>query len=272
LKPLDARAAAAQTIGEVLVGRSLNQALPSRLALASARDRGLVQQLCYGTLRQAPRLQALLEQMLAKPLRDKDSDVQGLMLCGLYQLESTRIPDHAAVASTVGAVAALKKPWAKGMVNAVLRRFLREREALAEGLSAAATASHPQWLYESLLKQWPGAATDILAANNLQPPMTLRINSSLGSREMYLARLAEQGIEALPGLLSPHAIYLAEPRDVFELPGFVDQLRGRNEDEVADRAERELPEVVDTEEDAHLLHRLGINPADLLGGIGGTFG
>jgi hypothetical protein len=52
----------------------------------------------------------------------------------------------------------------------------------------------------------------------------------------------------------------------------VDQLRGRGEDDMADRAERELPEVVDTDEHAELLHRLGINPADLLGGIGGTFG
>ena len=52
----------------------------------------------------------------------------------------------------------------------------------------------------------------------------------------------------------------------------VDQLRGRDEDDVADRAQRELPDVVDTDEHADLLHQLGINPTDLLGGIGGTFG
>ncbi|MDH5170905.1 MAG: 16S rRNA (cytosine(967)-C(5))-methyltransferase, partial [Gammaproteobacteria bacterium] len=144
---LDPRAAAAQVLGEVLAGRSLNQVLAPRLAQVSERDRGLLQQLCYGTLRQAPRLQALLAGLLNKPLRDKDSDIQGLLLCGLYQLESTRIPDHAAVAATVGAVATLKKPWAKGMANAVLRRFLRERASLAAGLGEAAAASHPEWLY-----------------------------------------------------------------------------------------------------------------------------
>ena len=92
---LDTRAAAAQIIGDVLAGKSLNQALPPRLAKVAPRDRGLLQQLCYGTLRLGPRLQDLLGQLLDKPLRDKDRDVQGLLLCGLYQLENTRIPDHA---------------------------------------------------------------------------------------------------------------------------------------------------------------------------------
>ena len=131
---LDPRAGAAQVIGDVLAGRSLNQALPPRLRKVAERERSLLQQLCYGSLRQAPRLQALLAQLLNKPLKDKDRDLQGLLLCGLYQLESTRIPDHAAVSSTVAAVRVLKKNWARGMTNAVLRRFLRERETLAEDL------------------------------------------------------------------------------------------------------------------------------------------
>ena len=124
---MDTRAAAARVLGEVLAGKSLNQALPPALEKVAPRDRGLLQQLCYGSLRQAPRLSALLEQLLDKPLRDKDRDVQGLLMCGLYQLEDTRIPDHAAVSATVAATRALKKPWAKGLSNAILRRFIRER-------------------------------------------------------------------------------------------------------------------------------------------------
>ncbi|MCB1698376.1 MAG: 16S rRNA (cytosine(967)-C(5))-methyltransferase RsmB [Pseudomonadales bacterium] len=219
---LDPRAAAARVIGEVLTGSSLNQALPPRLAQVAERERGLLQQLCYGTLRQAPRLQALLAQLLNKPLRDKDSDLQGLLLCGLYQLEGTRIPDHAAVAATVGAVAVLKKNWARGMTNAVLRRFLRERQTLSDNLSEAAAASHPQWLYQALQQQWPGAAAAILAANNQQPPMVLRVNSRLISRQAYLDKLAGQGIEATAGQLSSQAVYLAQPRDVAQLPGFAE--------------------------------------------------
>lgn len=219
---LDTRAATALVIGEVLQGKSLNQALPSRLAKVAERDRSLLQQLCYGTLRHAPRLQALLAQLLKKPLRDKDSDVLGLLLCGLYQLESTRIPDHAAVAATVGAVNALKKTWARGMVNAVLRRFLREREQLTGALDDAASACHPKWLYGKLLGQWPDAAAGIIEANNHQPPMTLRVNRRRLSREVYLDKLSARGIAAHAGVLCPEAICLEQPQDVAELPGFVD--------------------------------------------------
>lgn len=219
---LDVRAATAQVIGDVLGGRSLNQALPPRLAQVAERDRGLLQQLSYGTLRQQPRLQGLLAQLLNKPLRDKDSDIQGLLLCGLYQLEDTRIPDHAAVAATVGAVATLKKSWARGMANAVLRRFLRERESLVAALDPAAAAAHPPWLYQALQKQWPQQAENILAANNGQPPMTLRVNSRRLSREAYLEKLAAAGIEASAGSLSPQAICLASPCDVTVLPGFTE--------------------------------------------------
>ena len=150
---LDARAAAAHVIGDVLKGKSLNQALPDRLEKVSEKDRSLLQQLCYGTLRQSPRLQAILRQLLDKPLKDKDADLQGLLMCGLYQLESMRIPDHAAVAETVGAVRALKKNWARGMTNAVLRRFQREREQLVTALDEAAAASHPPWLYKKVQEQ-----------------------------------------------------------------------------------------------------------------------
>ena len=232
---LDARAAAAHVIGDVLKGRSLNQALPDRLEKVSEKDRGLLQQLCYGTLRQGPRLQAILRQLLDKPLKDKDADLQGLLMCGLYQLESMRIPDHAAVAETVGAVRALKKNWARGMTNAVLRRFQREREQLVAALDEAAAASHPRWLYKKVQEQWPAAAPAIVAANNQQPPMTLRVNTRCQSRHDYLETLTSRHIEASAGQISPHAIRLAQPRDVLELPGFA-QGQASVQDEAAQMA------------------------------------
>ncbi|MCP5163622.1 MAG: 16S rRNA (cytosine(967)-C(5))-methyltransferase RsmB [Pseudomonadales bacterium] len=219
---LDARVAAARVIGEVIAGKSLNQALPEHLQQVSPRDRGLLQQLCYGTLRQQPKLHGVLQQLLARPLRDRDSDIQGLLLCGLYQLEGMRIPDHAAVAATVGATRALHKPWAKGMVNAVLRRFLRERVALLANLDRAAAACHPAWLLEAIHCQWPEYADSIVAANNLQPPMTLRVNGRRGERQDYLRRLQAAGLGAVAGDLSPWSIRLAHPCDVAELPGFVE--------------------------------------------------
>ncbi len=217
---LDTRAAAARVVANVLAGKSLNQTLPSALEKVAPRDKGLLQQLCYGTLRQAPRLEALLSQLLDKPMREKDRDVHGLLLCGLYQLEDTRIPDHAAVSATVAATKALKKPWAKGLSNAVLRRFLRERETLLGTLEAAASCAHPEWLFKTLNEQWPAQAAAIIAANNAQPPMALRVNYRRGTRADYLRRLSDAGINARAGDLSPQAIYLDSAVDVMELPGF----------------------------------------------------
>lgn len=216
----DVRAAAASAIGDVLGGRSLDHALRRQLDHVSETDRGLLRQLCYGTLRDAPRLQPLLGSMLDKPLREKDRDLQGLLLCGLYQLDHTRIPDHAAVGATVGATRALKKDWARGMTNAVLRRYQRERQTLWENLTPAAAVSHPDWLFDAISTQWPQASAGIIAANNEQPPMTLRVNRLTQSREDYTARLAECGIEASAGALSPDSLRLANPADVTELPGF----------------------------------------------------
>ena len=216
----DVRATAARVIGAVIGGLSLNQVLPEKLNDVGERDRALLQQLSYGTLRQSPRLQAILRQLLDKPLRDKDRDVQGLLLCGLYQLDSTRVPDHAAVAATVDATRALKKHWAKGMTNAVLRRYLREREQLTQALDEAAAASHPAWLFQKILAQWPAAAAAIIDANNQQPPMTLRVNRGQASRDDYISSLKGHGIAAKAGCLSKHAIQLAVPIDVWDLPEF----------------------------------------------------
>ncbi|GAB5452972.1 MAG: 16S rRNA (cytosine(967)-C(5))-methyltransferase RsmB [Halioglobus sp.] len=217
---LDTRATAAGVVGEVLAGKSLNQVLPAQLPKVAARDRGLLQQLCYGTLRQAPRLQAFLTQLLNKPLRDKDSDVQGLLLVGLYQLGMTRVPDHAAVDSCVRAAAALKKPWARGLTNAVLRRYLRESAVLEQALDDAAASAHPAWLYGKLHSQWPEAADQVIQANNQQPPMHLRVNALSTSRDAYLRLLADAGIDAHPGEAGEQSIYLGAPVDVEELPGF----------------------------------------------------
>lgn len=216
----DTRTAAALAIAGVLEGGSLNQLLPAALETVAERDRGLLQQLCYGTLRHYPRLQPQLQQLLSKPLKNRDRDIEALLLLGLYQLEETRVPDHAAVAATVAATRALHKIWAKGLCNAVLRSYLRQRQQLAGKLSPAAVAAHPQWLFDALQRDWPERADAIMAANNEQPPMVLRVNRRLGSREDYLAALAAADIAATAGQLAPEAIYLQRAVDVAALPGF----------------------------------------------------
>ncbi|TPW09127.1 MAG: sun, partial [Halothiobacillaceae bacterium] len=127
-----AREAAAWVITSVVVdGRSLSAALPHYIErLSDPRERALLQELCYGVLRWWPRLQALAERLLHKPLKQKESDIQALLLIGIYQLLYMRVAEHAAVTETVNAVKALNKPWAAALLNAALRRLLRDKTAL----------------------------------------------------------------------------------------------------------------------------------------------
>ncbi|TNE77817.1 MAG: 16S rRNA (cytosine(967)-C(5))-methyltransferase RsmB, partial [Gammaproteobacteria bacterium] len=134
----------------------------------------------------------------------------------------TRIPPHAAVNEAVATTLSLKKKWAKGLVNAVLRRFLRERDALTEKLAdnPVFETAHPQWLLDTLGQAWPEQLEALLAANNLQPPMCLRVNRTRGSREQYQQRLAEANIQASATAHSDDGLLLQQPCDVNSLPGF----------------------------------------------------
>ena len=187
--PRDCRTAAARALGQVLAGRSLNQVLPDALQAVSPRDRGLLQQFCYGTLRHHWRLQARIGELLERPLRSRDRIVNALLATALYQLESTRIPDHAVVSASVEAVRLLQRPGLAGLVNAVLRRVLREGASAAAPGSEEARFDHPQWLIDALRADWPDDWAGILAANNERAPMWLRVNPAYGTTGDYLKRL-----------------------------------------------------------------------------------
>lgn len=221
----DARSAAAKAIHQVLAdGRSLAAVLPPALASVPPAERGLTQELCYGTLRWAPRLTALAGKLLDKPLRARDGDVHALLLIGLYQLLYLNVPPHAAVSLTVEATARLKKDWARGLLNGVLRRLQREQETLLAAVDAsdAAALAHPVWLLARLEQDWPEQWRAIASANNERPPMTLRVNCRQGSRDDYLARLDAAGITAAAVAQTPDAVTLAAPVAVEQLPGFAD--------------------------------------------------
>ncbi len=223
---MDARSASARVLVQVFDdGRSLGAALPPLLAeLPDPRDRALLQDLCYGVLRGWPRLEAIAGQLLRKPLAPRDSDIRCLILAGLYQLGQTRIPPHAAVAGTVDATAQLGKAWARGLVNAVLRRYQRESHAIDARVDAddANALAHPGWLLDRLREDWPEDWRAIAAANNQRPPMCLRVNLARLSREDYLEELARAGITARAAAHAGSAVLLEQPIDVTRLPGFAE--------------------------------------------------
>ncbi|WP_439106622.1 16S rRNA (cytosine(967)-C(5))-methyltransferase RsmB [Congregibacter sp.] len=218
------RARAAQIISSVMRGDSLDRALDSYISELPERDQPLCREICFGTLRHYPRLNGLLAQLLQKPLRAKDQDVHALALAGLYQLTNMRIPPHAAVSATVDAATVLRKRQLSGLLNAVLRRFQREEDVLVAKLSLAATAAHPDWLWDALGEHWPEQREQIALANNSHPPMTLRVNLCQGNRDAYRQRLSDAGINSSPGQLSPAALTLERATDVNELPGFAEGL------------------------------------------------
>ncbi|MFG0830447.1 16S rRNA (cytosine(967)-C(5))-methyltransferase RsmB [Pseudomonas sp. CJQ_7] len=222
---MNPRLAAARALAAVLSGKaSLNSSLPAQLDKVDERDRGLTQDLAVGTARWQPRLDLLAAQLLQKPFKAADADVQALLLVGLYQLFYTRIPAHAAIGETVGCADKLKKPWAKGLLNAVLRRAQREGEELLAGMERdpVVRTAHPRWLQKALKAFWPEQWEAICAANNAHPPMILRVNRRHHSRDAYLALLAEAGIGASACQYSRDGIVLAEACDVRGLPGFAE--------------------------------------------------
>jgi len=219
-----ARQQAALTLGRVLQQqRSLSGLLPDAIEKVELKDKALLQELCYGTLRWYPKLQFLLNQLLSKALKPKDSDIQGLLLIGIYQLLYMRIPDHAVISETVDVCRALKKQWATKLVNGVLRNMQRQQASLLAEFAGEAPVqyAHPKWLIKAIAEAWPEQAEDIYAANNNHPPFTLRLNTALTQREDYLKHLPEN-LSASANAFSETGLTLAQACDVFELPGFTE--------------------------------------------------
>ncbi len=207
-------------------GSSLSDVLARRLSDVAARDRALAQELCYGVVRWWLRLQRIVQSLLEKPLKKKDQDLMILIMIGLYQLLYMRIPPHAAVAETVEGAKGLGKPWASGLINGVLRSFMRDQDNLLDAISkdASAELSCPQWLLDSIQGAWPDSWYAIMEAANHRPPMSLRVNLKRCSRTEYVHMLQAESITAkpIPGVGS--GLVLDKARDVFELPGFIEGL------------------------------------------------
>ncbi|WP_170286806.1 16S rRNA (cytosine(967)-C(5))-methyltransferase RsmB [Thermochromatium tepidum] len=219
------RAAAARALQSVLEhGQSLARLRQTDTTPGSAADQALVQEMVYGTLRLLPRLQLIAGCLLERPLKPRDGDIQALILIGLYQLGFMHTPPHAAVSATVEASRVLGKPRMASLVNALLRRFQREYEALLRQIDTQPESRwlYPDWLLERLRNDWPDDWESIVRASNERAPMALRVNPLRVTRADYLGQLKAAGIgaHAIAGLET--GILLDQPRPMRELPGFDD--------------------------------------------------
>ncbi len=218
---MKSRLIAANVIVKVFSGQSLTGALEEAWEQVSdVQERAFIQALCYGTIRYYERLDFILRQLLSKPMRAKDVQIKALALLGLYQLQYMRVKDHAAVSETVAVMR--KKQWAKSLLNAVLRRYLREQDELEAMADKHVAYGHPDWMIKAIKADWGSEAKMIFSANNQRPPMALRVNRQLCSRDDYLVLLAEHGIGATAIPSCAQGVLLAEPVLIDKLPHFMD--------------------------------------------------
>ena len=214
---------AALAVNQVLEGRNLTATLEDvfrKHSKITPQQRAVAQDLSYGTLRFYGNVQALLAQLLEKPLQDER--LHCLLLVAIYQLSHDKAAEHTVVDQAVKAATQIKKPWAKGLVNAVLRNFLRQRDTLNQKIAAneVAVYSYPPWWINKLKTQYPENWQAILEAGNQHPPMTLRVNLRYSNASAYCLRLASQGIEARA--MGNSAVMLAKPLPVDKISGFND--------------------------------------------------
>jgi len=215
---------AARTLAAILKEQgSLLSLLVSAQQKVAPEDVGLLKALCFGVMRHFRELEYIASQKLKKPIRGKDKDVYALILLGIYQLNHSNVPEHAAIAETAGAAKKLKKNWAVGFVNAILRELQRSPvEAPSKDVAPEFYHNHPDWFVKRLKADWPEDYQDILAANNSRAPMTLRVNKAQTNRANYLEQLSASDIAAKAGAFADDAIYLEKPSDVYELPHWDD--------------------------------------------------
>lgn len=213
---------AARAFSEVLAGRNLNQVLDElrrRNPGLSPQQRAAMQDMSYSILRWRTRLEVILNALLERPL--KDDQVRGLILVALSQLEYGKSAPHAIVDNAVRACAGIGQPRAKGLVNAVLRNFLRRRDVLMKQIdfeSAAIRLSYPSWWVDTIQAQYPENWESMLVAGNDHPPMTLRVNVRKIARDDYLAILGKENIAAYA--VGEYGITLERALPVEKLPGF----------------------------------------------------
>ncbi len=218
------RVAAARAVDAVLAsGKRLDHALAEGPPLP-AREQAQAQALAFGALRWHWRHRALINAMLDRRLRRQDRILEAVLSVGLFELSEGHAPGYASVSAAVETTRKLNRRHGAGLVNATLRRFQRERDALLARVNEddSARYAHPDWLVQAIRRDWPTAWRDMLAANQVQPPLWLRVNRCRTTVAEAQLRLADAGLDASESDHVPGALRLADAVGVDALPGFAE--------------------------------------------------
>lgn len=200
-------------------GQSLDRATFSECSKLKPENRGEVREISWGTLRWWFRYQAAVSSKLNRPISKKDQILESLLLCGAYQLDHLNEPDYAVTSGTVEAARVLGLPKAVGLVNGVLRSWLRDKPTDLMS-SEECTFATPSWLLQRIKSNWPDEWQKVVSCANQKPPMTLRVNTLKITRSEFIELLARENIKAHETSISPWGVTLEKPRGISSIPGF----------------------------------------------------
>jgi 16S rRNA (cytosine967-C5)-methyltransferase len=217
------RADAASALFEILEnGMSAKAILPQKTQDYDARDAAWVQEMVYGVLRRLPTLQFWLRGLLDKPLKGNKKVLEHLLMLGFYQLTFTRVSPHAAVSETVEGAMFLKGDTLKGLLNAILRTFIRDNISMQEPDSPAARSGLPNWIYKAVHEHYPDLAYEIIKQTNQKAPLWLRFNPHKVSYDRFVSALNNQGLPTRISPAHPHAVICDQRTNITELPGYAE--------------------------------------------------
>ena len=218
------RAAAAWVVDQVFSqGQSLKAVLSkARIEFTDSRDRALLESMSLSVIRNRRSLEFALSKLMKKPLPAAESLNHGLLLVGLAQLHILKLSEHAAVSATVNAAKLLGKSNHAGLINAVLRRSVRE--GLAQSDDPAIISNHPDWLIKQFKADWPEHWQQLIDANNAQAPLWIRVNGHRILRAEYSELLKGAGIEHWMPEYPSQALCIEKSIAPTQLPGWQEGL------------------------------------------------
>ena len=215
------RLAALETLSDVLDANRSFAESEALSRLRDSRDNAFARHLTYGVLRWLTALEWLLGELLTKPIKKREKEVKRLILLGLQQLWHDQTASHAAINETAECARTLGKPWAVGLINAVLRRFQREHGQLLERLAQTSSQhAHADWMLREIQQDWPKRWQEIVEANNLQAPLWLRINRQKADEVKLRENLKTAGFEIDDHPYAVDAIGISPAAAVSRIPGF----------------------------------------------------
>ena len=220
-KYLNLRADAAKVLHQILEeGQSARECLPLAQLPHKEQDKAWLQEMVYGVLRNLPILQFWLRQLLDKPLKNRYKIVEQLIMLGFYQLSFSRVSQHAAVSETVAACQPLDTLAMKGLVNAILRTFIRQEMSQQEAPNKQIASGLPKWLYKKLEVEYQDGFIDLITNMQVKAPIWLRVNTRKVPHADFVEALENANIEFTLSSVHSEAIILSKGYDVTSLPGF----------------------------------------------------